>query len=247
MTAALATVESGAPDAPFVALVHGSLDRMAGFAKLARRLEEHHRVLRFDRRGYARSLAAGPPFTIAQHATDLIDLLDGRPAVVLGHSLGGNVALAAAQRAPHLVRAAVVYESPFSWQPWWPTATAGGAAVDGEPADAAERFLRRMIGDALWERLPAATRAERRAEGPALVGELADLRAHAPWDPEAIAVPVVAARGEQGNDHHRVGMRWLADTLGCPLVEIAGARHGAHTSHPEAMAALVAQASALAA
>ena len=41
-----------------------------------------------------------------------------------------------------------------------------------DPADAAERFMRRLIGDARWERLPSATREARRSEGPALVGEL---------------------------------------------------------------------------
>lgn len=242
--AALARVESGPEGAPLVALVHGSMDRMAGFAKLARRLEVDHRVLRYDRRGYAQSLDVGPPFTIERHALDLIDLLDGRPAVVVGHSLGGNVALAAAERAPSLVRAVVLYESPFSWQPWWPTATAGGAAVDGDPADAAERFLRRMIGDALWERLPEATRSARRAEGEVLVGELTDLRSAAPWRPEGITVPVIASYGELGHEHHKLGQRWLSDTLGCPLVEVPGARHNAHSTHPDALADLVARASA---
>lgn len=243
---ALATHETGPDGTPLVALVHGSMDRMAGFAKLARRLDDDHRVLRYDRRGYAQSLAVGGPYTIAQHTTDLLALLDGRPAVVLGHSLGGNIALAAAERAPELVRAVVVYESPFSWLPWWPTSTAGGAAVDGDAADAAERFLRRMIGDALWERLPEATRAARRAEGEVLVGELTDLRRVQAWQPEAITVPVIASYGELGSDHHKVGQRWLAETLGCPIVEIPGARHNAHSSHPDALAALVARAFAAA-
>ena len=35
-----------------------------------------------------------------------------------------------------------------------------------------------MIGDARWDALPERTRATRRAEGAAMVGELADLRAH---------------------------------------------------------------------
>ena len=244
--ATLALVESGRDDGPLVAFVHGSMDRAAGFAKLARRLGDTHRVLRYDRRGYAGSMDAGPPFTIARHADDLVTLLAGRPAVVLGHSLGGNIALAAAERGGGVVRAVVSYESPFSWQPWWPPGTAGGVALDGDPPAAAERFMRRMIGDALWERLPERTRAQRRAEGPALVGELDDLRSRPPWHPENITVPVVAAYGGRGAEHHKLGMRWLSETLGCPLVEIPDAQHGAHTSHPDALAALVKQAFALA-
>ena len=244
---ALAHAESGPDGAPLVALVHGSMDRMAGFAKVTRRLERDHRVLRYDRRGYAQSLDVGPPFTMAQHVDDLLALLDGRRALVVGHSLGGNIALAAAQRAPDIVRALVVYEAPLSWEPWWPGNATRVAAAVGDPADIAEGFMRRMIGDALWERLPAATREARRAEGPALIGELRDVRAARPWDPDCITVPVVVGQGETSSDHHRRAAAWLADALACPLVTVPGAGHGAHSSHPDALTALVAQAEALAA
>ena len=92
-------------DAPVVALVHGAMDRSAAMVLLSRRLDEQYRVLRYDRRGYARSRDAGGPFTIDAHVADLVALLDGRRAVVFGHSYGGNVALALAERHPELVRA----------------------------------------------------------------------------------------------------------------------------------------------
>ena len=47
-------------------------------------------------------------------------VIDGRPAVVFGHSFGGDIALAAAERHPQLVRAVGTYEAPMSWEPWWP-------------------------------------------------------------------------------------------------------------------------------
>ena len=243
----LAVVESGDVHASLVALVHGSMDRMAGFTKLTRRLGDRYRVLRYDRRGYGQSRAVPGPYTIATHVDDLVALLDGRPALVFGHSLGGNIALAAAQRHPDVVRGAITFESPLTWQPWWPRRTAGAVADDGaaSPADVAERFMRRMIGDSLWERLPDKTRAERRAEGVALVGELTDLRANEPWVASAISTPVIAARGELGAEHHARGMAWLAARLGCPLVVVPGARHGAHSSHPDAMAALIDELAAL--
>jgi alpha-beta hydrolase superfamily lysophospholipase len=74
----LAVVETGDVDAPLVALVHGSMDRMAGFTKLTRRLGDRYRVLRYDRRGYGQSRAVAGPYTIATHVDDLIDLLAGR-------------------------------------------------------------------------------------------------------------------------------------------------------------------------
>jgi len=159
----------------------------------------------------------------------------GRKAVLVGHSYGGDIALAAADRHPDLVAGVAAYEMPLSWEPWWPRTTAGSIAVaeSGEPEQAAERFLRRMLGDQRWEGLPERTKEARREEGRAMVGELADLRRARPWNPERITVPVITAFGSLGAPHHRMGMRHAADLLGCPLVELAGCRHDAPLSHPD--------------
>ncbi len=69
--------------------------------------------------------------------------------------------------------------------------------------------MRRLIGDDRWERLPPRTRTERRAEGRALVGELADLRERPAFDAGDIAVPVLAMCGSRGADHHRRAAREL--------------------------------------
>jgi pimeloyl-ACP methyl ester carboxylesterase len=119
--------------------------------------------------------------------------------VVFGHSFGGNVALALAARRPDLVSAVVVYETPLSWLDWWPGNSAGAAAMAAtDSSDAAEAFMRRLVGDEVWERLPASKRRERRAEGAAMVAELADLRRAAPWIGDEIGVPVLALYGEFG-------------------------------------------------
>jgi pimeloyl-ACP methyl ester carboxylesterase len=235
---------SGPPRAPLVILVHGTMDRSAGFAKVARRLEAH------DRRGYARSRGVGPPYSCEAQVDDLLSMLDGRPATVVGHSYGGNVALAASVRAPGQVQSVGCYEVPLQWYPWWPGTTAGMAAAaagraDG-PEEAAEVFLRRILGDELWERLPEPTRHERRAEGHALVGELVDLRTRAPWRPEDITVPVLVGHGTKGALHHVEGATFLVEHLPrAKLVVIEGAGHNAHTSHPEAFARFVEEAAAL--
>ena len=65
---------------------------------MARLLQPHCRVLRYDRRGYGRSWPHPGPFTVNDQVDDLEELLADRPAVVVGHSYGGNVALAAAVR-----------------------------------------------------------------------------------------------------------------------------------------------------
>jgi pimeloyl-ACP methyl ester carboxylesterase len=244
--------ETGHADGPLVVLIHGSMDRSSGMARVARLLAGEARVLRYDRRGYARSRPHPGPFTMEAQVADLVGLLAGRRAVLVGHSYGGDVALTCAEHHPDLVRSALVFEPPLSWQPDWPGVTAGAAALAAAEGpdgieDAAERFLRRMLGDRLWERLPASTRAERRSEGPALVGELIDLRSHQPWHAEAIACPVISACGSESQPHHRHAADWIAGRVnGAEYAEIHGARHGAHTSHPADLAALARLAIALA-
>jgi pimeloyl-ACP methyl ester carboxylesterase len=232
---------------PLVVLVHGSMDRSGGMLRVRRDLQDDHTVIRYDRRGYARSLAAGPPSGFDQQVDDLVTVLEGRPAVLVGHSFGGLVCLALAERRPGLVRAVVAYEAPYLWAPWWPGGTAGAAALaqaggDGAGADdAAEAFLRRMIGDANWERLPRAMRAERRAEGATLVAELLSVRPPhpVPFVAEAIAAPVISARGSQARPQHVRASGELARTAPRgELVVIAGAEHGAHLTHPHELAGL---------
>lgn len=228
--------EAGDPDAPLVAVIHGTMDRAAGMLRLSRKLDDRYRVLRYDRRGYGRSAPHDGPFGMSGQVDDLVSLLQGRPAVLVAHSYGGNVALATAALHPELVAGVALYETPMSWTSWWPGTTAGSVATasrERSDADAAEVFMRRLIGDRRWEELPERTRATRRAEGAAMVGELGDLRANEPWRPEQIQIPVSVGRGTRGAPHHIEGMARMADLIaGAELVTMEGCRHDAPTSHP---------------
>jgi len=230
---------SGVPGTPHVVLIHASLDRSAGMLKLSRRLDEAFRVTRYDRRGYGRSMPCDGPFHMDAQVADLVDLLrngdERSPCVLFGHSYGGNVALATAQRHPHLVAGVAIYESPLPWLPWWPDSTAGADATSWshDPETAAERFMRRLLGDARWDRLPSATREARRSEGPALVSELDDLRRRVPWSPEEIAAPVLVFRGEHCQEHHRQAALTVQAWFNCDLVIVPGARHFGPNTHPE--------------
>lgn len=245
--------EAGPADGPLVALIHGSMDRSTGMLRLSRRLDPVFRVLRYDRRGYGRStfedgLHPGP-FDMAQQVGDLAELLAGRRAVLVGHSYGGNVAMATAVRHRELVAGVALYETPLSWEPWWPGTTAGAAAraTEGDAAEAAERFMRRLVGEATWDGLPERTKATRRREGSAMVGELRDLQANCPWTSAEVHCPVVTSFGELGAAHHRKGMHVVHDQLpGSQLFELAGARHDAPMSHSELFAQTVVDAIALA-
>jgi len=240
------TDERGPDGGPLVVLVHGSMDRSTSFGRVARRLQDDSRVVRYDRRGYGRSARVGGPYTVEQHGRDLVDVLDGRrAAVVMGHSFGAVVALLVAHRHPELVDAVVAYEPPFSWEPWWPRPGTGPA---DDPEIAAERFMRRMVGDRVWERMPSSARDARREEGAAMLAEAADLRARPPFDVDALSVTLVAAHGSRSEEHHQRATIELALRVpGTPIVRVEEADHGAHLTHPQELVAVIRLAQGLAA
>ena len=229
----LFSAESGPESDVLVVLIHGSLDRSGGMALLARHIQGTHRVIRYDRRGYGKSWPHAGPFTVADQVDDLIALVGDRKAVLIGHSFGGNIALAASVRLREQVAGVSTYETPLSWMEWWPGTTAGAMAVTSSEADAAENFMVRLIGPKRWQALPDRTREERRREGPALVGELTALRINAPWLADDIACPVLCGFGSVGMKHHAEGARWMSDNLkSARLVELRDAAHSAPMTHP---------------
>lgn len=236
-------------DAPLVVLIHGSLDRAGSFARVIRRLSDLHTVA-YDRRGYHRSRHIVPVHdTLDGHVDDLLSIIDGRPAVVVGHSYGGDIALGAALRSGNSgpIQAVAAFEPPMPWLGSW--ATRPGAAGQSrqpslehdDPGQVAERFFRRMVGDSAWDRLPEATKQARRADGPALTAEIAAIRvSEAPFDVTTLTVPAVFGRGTGSLPHHRASADWLvANVAQSELVEIEGAAHGAHLTHPDAFARFV--------
>ena len=243
----------GPLDGAVVLIVHGSMDRASSFIRVTGELADAH-VVTYDRRGYAHSKDAGPPpRTLAGQVDDLLDVLEGRSAIVAGHSFGADIALSASIRAPGQVRAVIAYEPPMPWLPWWPRDHAGSAALAAsrgeDPEAAAEGFLRRMIGDAAWERLPERTRQARRSEGDALLADLACMRAGGavPLDPSEVTVPTVLGCGTETQPHHRANFARLAEVIPhAERVEVPGAGHGCHLSHPAAFAGLVRRAADLA-
>ena len=250
--------------ADLVVLVHGSLDRSSSFTRVLRRIEDLHTIV-YDRRGYHRSREARPlNGTLDGHIDDLLAIIDDRSgpdlpgdpgadrsAVVVGHSFGGAVALGAALHPDGAsIRSLAVYEPPMPWLDLWPRRPAGpGGADRPDAALAAERFFRRMVGDAAWDRLPESEKEARRADGPALVAELDAIRiTDAPFDVATMPVPVVCGRGALSSDRHRQSVAWLVGHMPhAELMEFDGASHGAHLTHPDAFASMVRRALVLAA
>jgi pimeloyl-ACP methyl ester carboxylesterase len=111
---ALAYTDTGVGTPPFM-LVHGLCDDLDVMAPLARRLAGDHRVVRVDLRGHGASDApeGGHTYTVETLAADVAavcDHLGVDQAVVVGHSLGGAVAVQLAATLPDLVAGVVLLE-----------------------------------------------------------------------------------------------------------------------------------------
>jgi pimeloyl-ACP methyl ester carboxylesterase len=211
------------------------MDREGGFFRLVKFLRPHGEVITYDRRGYAKSLSAPGDRDVATHVRDLRDIIGAEPSIVIGHSLGGAIALSVAGMHESNVRGVVAYEPPMSWESWWTGRTVDDTMRStSSTADAAEAFMRRFVGDERWSRLPQRTKDARRAEGTALVAETVSLRLGCPWDPESIECPVIAGCGERSRPDFRRSARSIGRmTTDSRVVEIPDAHHNAHSASPE--------------
>jgi len=215
-------------------MVHGSVDRAAGLIRVARNLPDY-RVVRYDRRGYGRSEMESRNISFEEHIDDLENLIGEVPTVIFGHSYGGSVALGAAERENKSIRAVVCYEAPRGWEEWWPPPP----PVDVEPGDAAEHFVRRMIGESRWEALPARSRRRLRAQGALMVHEL-NTQTTRPYAVADIKVPIYVGVGELSGAHaQRAAELTVEEAARGFLIRVQGAKHDAPMSHPSQIAAII--------
>jgi len=233
--------ELGAGDR-LVVFVHGVLGHGRSFDRVAELLGGQCTLRWYDRRGYAASAdAAGAPVDVGRHVDDLLAVLDGRRAVVVGHSFGGVTAMGAGVRAPELVDALVLYETSVAWSPGWDDEVMQGVFAADDPEAAALALMFAPAADDLDDD----TRARRRLEAGAFLAEERSVRAGAPYDVGAIRAPVVYGRSDA-----RV-MPGVVAFLGervprFEVVDLPDAGHHAHRRAPAAFADLVRRGIALA-
>ena len=114
-------------------LLHGWFDRWQRFLPILPFLSQEWTVYALDHRGHGGSSAVPGeyrPQDYVQDAEAFLETVVRRPAVLVGHSLGGWVALNLAARHPDWVRAVVVGDSPLSVEQY----------VMGLPEDAGAPF-----------------------------------------------------------------------------------------------------------
>lgn len=101
-----------------VVLIHGFTSNLAMwmFSKIVATLAAEFRVTCFDLRGHGFSEAPASGYTSAQMADDLKQLhekLQLQPALLVGHSFGGVVAMHAARLYPEIVRGVILSDTYF--------------------------------------------------------------------------------------------------------------------------------------
>ena len=96
---------------PHVVFVHGLFGQGKNWTTIAKGLADHHRVTLLDLPNHGHS-----PWTDRVDYLDMADLLAtelqelGEPVTLVGHSMGGKVAMQLALRHPELLRALVVVD-----------------------------------------------------------------------------------------------------------------------------------------
>ncbi len=136
---------------PPIICVHGITANAFCFQALADNLAVDHRVFAYDLRGRGDSDKPESGYSIPHHADDLAELIDelglDRP-VVVGHSLGGFIALHFATHYPQKLSKLVLVDAGASlpWRtpaerPAWLTASLGRL---GTPVASFEEYTRRL-------------------------------------------------------------------------------------------------------
>lgn len=99
---------------PAVVVLHGLSGSHAEFLHLLPELERQAHVYLLDLRGHGCSGWTADGYRLADYCRDAAAFLQqvvGRPAIVVGHSLGGFVAVWLAAHAPHLLQAVLLSDS----------------------------------------------------------------------------------------------------------------------------------------
>jgi pimeloyl-ACP methyl ester carboxylesterase len=106
----------GPEDGPPVAFLHGVSGSLETYGWLPPEITADRRILKIDLRGHGRSDHAAGTYVLGRYGADVAEVLPavaGRPAVLVGHSLGGSTAWWVAQNQPELLTAAFLEDPPL--------------------------------------------------------------------------------------------------------------------------------------
>jgi pimeloyl-ACP methyl ester carboxylesterase len=216
------------------------------------------RVITYDRRGYGRSGGA-PVHSASTHTADaaaLLRTLGGQPAVVVGTSAGGTIAVDLAVRHPELVRTVVVHEAAWRAVRHLPNLSQIAALariamfeLRGRHDDAADALLRSAYayreGGTAWDAFPEEWRRVARDNAQATLADFRNSVGNYPsaTDLASITVPVVCTYGTRSPDNIvRVVLALAAAIPTARTCRIEGSAHAAPFDAPANFARVIADA-----
>jgi pimeloyl-ACP methyl ester carboxylesterase len=238
----------GPPDGAPVVFLHGVSGSMRTYAWLPDEIADGRRIVRVDLRGHGDSGHAPGTYDVDRYGEDVVGVLRetvGRPAVLVGHSLGGVVAWWVAQRHPDLVAAAFLEDPPLFMGEPAEHEDNGAVPIFGAILAAVERWKAQgMTAEEAAAELAAAPTAAAlcddvplaRAEAllrmdPGVLDGAIDRSTLAPTDtasPVAVPVFLLAAdfMGSAFAAHH--AERLAISHPDVEIVRVPGAGHGIH-------------------
>ena len=226
--------------------LHGAGSSAIFWEDAAERLSALGRVITYDRRGCARSERPQPyeRTSVREQADDALALLralDAEPAVLIGRSYGGTVALELALRHPAsalgiaLLEAGTKGLSP-EYDEWFDSvATTAERAASERGAEAVGEVVVGHVFGA-WEELPAVWRDVFTMNGPAL---LAEVRGGEETDNARLAelrVPALVVTADNSPEPIRQGSAALERALPQARTARVGGDHAIDPAGPDVLA-----------
>lgn len=219
---------------PRMFLVHGSAaDHATWTIQLASaNLRERFELVAYDRR-------SADGLRVEDHADDLAALIEARggPAIAVGSSFGAVCVLECARRRPELLRGMVLCEPPLPPSDDAPPVPDRfldelDATIAREGGEAgAELFLRLVLGDAAYEKMPRAYQARAKAQWRAIVSDCRALGVYRVRYASlgAVRVPALLLGGDRSAAYFRPTLEALAASLAAArLAILPGAGHMMH-------------------
>jgi pimeloyl-ACP methyl ester carboxylesterase len=110
----------GRPGQPTILLLHGwTASADLNWFRAYDAVGELGRVIAIDHRGHGRGLRTEERFTLedaADDAAELLRTLDAGPAILVGYSMGGPIAMLVAERHPDVVAGLVLEATALEWR-----------------------------------------------------------------------------------------------------------------------------------